>query len=87
MLCFPQTEKQNRTILPWKWKTVLHSLVTTENSVWTTLGETAITIVNKGYIELQDLKDGFEGLAKFFPTQNKINNISSLNEDNMGGKR
>lgn len=70
-----------------KWKTVLHSLVTRENSVWTALGEIAITIINKDFIELQDLKAGFEGLAKFFPTLNKINNISNLSENSMGGKK
>lgn len=46
---------------------MLHSLVTRENSVWTALGEIAITIVNKDFIELQYLKDGFEELPKFFP--------------------
>lgn len=64
---------------------MLHSLVTRENSVWTALGK--IAIVNKDFIELQDLKDGFEGLAKFFPTLNKINNIPNLSENSMGGKR
>lgn len=46
---------------------MLHSLETRENSVWRVQGEIAITIVNKDFIELQDLKDRFEGLAKFFP--------------------
>jgi len=66
---------------------VLHSLVTRKNSVWTALGKIVITIINKDFIELQDLKDGFEGLAKFLPTLNKINNISSLSENSTGGKR
>lgn len=66
---------------------MLHSLVTRENSVWTALGEIAITIVNKDFIELQYLKDSFEELAKFFPTLNKINNISNLSENSMGGKQ
>lgn len=45
-----------------------------------------MAIVNKDFIELQDLKDCFEGLAKLFPTLNKINNISNLSENSMGGK-
>lgn len=46
-----------------------------------------MAIVNKDFIELQDLKGCFEGLAKLFPTLNKINNISNLSENSMGGKR
>lgn len=45
-----------------------------------------MAIVNKDFIELQDLKDCFEELAKPFPTLNKINNISNLSENSMGGK-
>lgn len=55
--------------------------------VWTALGKIAITIVNKDFTGLQDSKDSFEGLAKFFPTLNKINNISNLSENSMGGKQ
>lgn len=66
---------------------MLHSFVTRENSVWTALGKIAITTVNKDFIELQNLRDGFEGLAKFFPTLNKTNNISNLSGNSMGGNR
>lgn len=45
-----------------------------------------MAIVNKDFIELRDLKDCFEGLAKLFPTLNKISNISNLSENSMGGK-
>lgn len=45
-----------------------------------------MAIVNKDFIELQDLKDCFEGLAKLFPTLNKMNNISNPSENSMGGK-
>lgn len=65
---------------------MLHSLVTRENSVWTALRKIAMAIVNKDFIELQDLKDCFEGLAKLFPTLNKMNNISNPSENSMGGK-
>lgn len=65
---------------------MLQSLVARENSVWTALREIAMAIVNKDFIELQDLRDCFEGLAKLFPTLNKINNISNLSENSMGGK-
>lgn len=47
----------------------------------------AITIVNKDFIELQYLKDSFEELPKLFPTLKKINNISNLSKNSMGGKR
>lgn len=65
---------------------MLQSLVARENSVWTALRKIAVAIVNKDFIELQDLRDCFEGLAKLFPTLNKINNISNLSENSMGGK-
>lgn len=65
---------------------MLHPLVTRENSVWTALGEIAIIIVNKDFIELQYLKDSFEELPKLFPTLKKINNVSNLSENSMGGK-